>query len=100
MNKEDRLRHGQTMMTHAMLFTGVDLVKGKPTKWRVENSWGKKGGNKGYYLMTDKWFDEFSAELGIPFCIKIEHFKNVWVIQYKNSVFIILFYRVLLKPRW
>ena len=40
MEKADRLRFGQTMMTHAMLFTGVDVVDGKPRRWRVENSWG------------------------------------------------------------
>ena len=49
MNKADRLRYGQTMMTHAMLFTGVDVVGGKPRRWRVENSWGTKdSGEKGY----------------------------------------------------
>ena len=42
MEKADRLRFGQTMMTHAMLFTGVDVVDGKPRRWRVENSWGLK----------------------------------------------------------
>ena len=50
-------------MTHAMLFTGVDLVSGKSRRWRVENSWGIKGGNKGYYLMTDKWFNEYNYEI-------------------------------------
>jgi len=25
-------------MTHAMLFTGVDVVDGEPRRWRVENS--------------------------------------------------------------
>ena len=51
-------------MTHAMLFTGVDLdINGNPTKWRVENSWGDKGGDKGYYLMTDKWFDQYNYEV-------------------------------------
>ena len=39
MSKADRLRYGQTMMTHAMLFTGVDVYEGKPRRWRVENSW-------------------------------------------------------------
>ena len=28
MNKRDRLIHGQTVMTHAMLFTGVDVSMG------------------------------------------------------------------------
>ena len=47
-------------MTHAMLFTGVDLdSKGKPKKWRVENSWGERNGEKGYYIMSDEWFDEY-----------------------------------------
>ena len=37
MDKANRLRYSQTMMTHAMLFTGVDVVDGKPRRWRVEN---------------------------------------------------------------
>jgi len=63
MNKATRLEYGDSQMTHAMLFTGVDLIGGKPRRWRVENSWGIKGGNKGYYLMTDKWFDEYNYEI-------------------------------------
>ena len=63
MNKATRLEYGDSMMTHAMLFTGVDIVGGKPRRWRVENSWGVKGGDKGYYLMTDKWFDEYNYEI-------------------------------------
>lgn len=40
MDKADRLRHHQTLMTHAMLFTGVDVGgDGAPRKWRVENRW-------------------------------------------------------------
>jgi len=63
MNKSKRLEYGDSMMTHAMLFTGVDLIDGSPNRWRVENSWGVKGGCKGYYLMTDKWFDEYNYEI-------------------------------------
>ena len=63
MDKENRLRHGQTMMTHAMLFTGVDVVEGKPRRWRVENSWGDDTGQKGYYTMNDSWFDEYMFEI-------------------------------------
>ena len=63
MDKATRLEYGESVMTHAMLFTGVDLIKDKPQKWRVENSWGDKGGDKGYYLMTDKWFDQYNYEV-------------------------------------
>ena len=65
MNKATRLEYGDSQMTHAMLFTGVDLKSNKPVKWRVENSWGPKGGCKGYYLMTDKWFNEYNYEVVI-----------------------------------
>ena len=66
MNKENRLQHGQTMMTHAMLFTGVDVVDGKPRRWRVENSWGDDTGQKGYYTMNDSWYDEYMFEIAAP----------------------------------
>ena len=65
MDKATKLEYGDSQMTHAMLFTGVDIHRGKPVKWRVENSWGVKGGDKGYYLMTDKWFDEYNYEVVI-----------------------------------
>ena len=65
MDKATKLEYGDSQMTHAMVFTGVDLNKNKPVKWRVENSWGNKGGNKGYYLMTDDWFDEYNYEVVI-----------------------------------
>ena len=65
MDKEGRMNHGESMMTHAMLFTGVNMVDGKPNRWRVENSWGDKTGEKGYYIMTDKWFDEYMFEVAV-----------------------------------
>ena len=66
MNKADRLQHKQTMMTHAMLFTGVDVVDGKARRWRVENSWGDDTGQKGYYTMNDSWYDEHMFEIAAP----------------------------------
>jgi len=60
MTKAERIRVGASAMTHAMVLTGVDLDdEGTPLKWRVENSWGKGAGREGYFLMTDKWFDEY-----------------------------------------
>ena len=66
MDKADRLRHNQTMMTHAMLFTGVDVVNGRVRRWRVENSWGADTGQKGYYTMSDSWYDQYMFEIAAP----------------------------------
>ncbi|KAI8379400.1 peptidase C1B, bleomycin hydrolase [Radiomyces spectabilis] len=60
LTKEQRLLYGESLMTHAMVFTGVHLDKnGQPVRWRVENSWGATSGDKGYWVMSDDWFTEF-----------------------------------------
>ena len=66
MDKAARLEYGQTQMTHAMLFTGVDVVEGAPRRWRVENSYGEAVGDKGFFLMNDSWFDEYMFEIAAP----------------------------------
>ena len=64
MTKEQRLDYGDSLMTHAMVITGVDLDEnGKPIRWKVENSWGDEVGNKGYFVMDDRWFGEFSYQI-------------------------------------
>ncbi|WP_125565689.1 aminopeptidase C [Companilactobacillus insicii] len=66
MTKAERLDYIESMMTHAMVLTGVDLDEnGKPTKWKVENSWGEKVGTKGYFVMSDSWFNEYVYQLVI-----------------------------------
>ena len=66
LDKAARLEYHQTRMTHAMLFTGVDVVEGKPRRWRVENSWDDKVGDKGFFLMNDSWFAEYMFEVAVP----------------------------------
>jgi bleomycin hydrolase len=63
MDKAARLEYGETQMTHAMLFTGVDAVDGTARRWRVENSWGADPGQKGFFTMNDSWFDEYMFEI-------------------------------------
>ena len=64
MTKAERLDYGESLMTHAMVFQGVNLDEaGKPDRWRVENSWGDKAGEKGYYVMSDAWFDEYMYQV-------------------------------------
>ncbi|EEQ87340.1 hypothetical protein RJZ56_002772 [Blastomyces dermatitidis] len=60
MSKAERLQTGESSMTHAMVLTAVHIGDdGKPVRWRVENSWGDDKGDKGWFVMTDKWMDEF-----------------------------------------
>lgn len=64
MTKEERLDYGDSMMTHAMVITGVDLDdEDKPIRWKVENSWGEDVGEKGFYVMDDKWFGEYAFQI-------------------------------------
>jgi bleomycin hydrolase len=62
-DKASRLEYCMTAMTHAMLFTGVDVVGGKPRAWRVENSWGADKAKAGFYRMNDSWFNEHMFEI-------------------------------------
>ena len=61
MNKEQRLQYGESLMTHAMVFTGS-----REGHWQVENSWAETGPEKGYYNMSDAWFDEYVFEVVVP----------------------------------
>ncbi len=65
LDKAGRLDYGESLMTHAMVIAGVNLVEGKPNRWKVENSWGEKNGDKGYFVMSDKWFDEYVYQIVI-----------------------------------
>lgn len=65
MTKAERLDYGESLMTHAMVFKGVNLVDGKPNRWKVENSWGTDRGNKGFFVMSDAWFSEFMYQIVI-----------------------------------
>lgn len=57
MSKSDTLAYDNGTPNHAMVITGVDVQGGKPVKWKVENSWGEKHGDKGWYTIDSEWFD-------------------------------------------
>ena len=63
MSKAERLDYCESLMTHAMVLTGVNLVDGKPTKWKVENSWGDQVGTKGFFVMSDNWMEEYCYQV-------------------------------------
>ncbi len=64
-SKEDSLDYGFAAMNHAMVITGVNLEDGKPTRWKIENSWGDEHGAKGYYICSDSWFDAYVFQAAI-----------------------------------
>jgi len=63
-DKAGRLDYSESLMTHAMVLTGVDLDEnGKSIKWKVENSWGDKVGTDGYFVASDAWMDEYTYQI-------------------------------------
>jgi bleomycin hydrolase len=81
-NKASRLEYGESLMTHAMVFTGVHVEKRSSTenskisdreedqpndlqfiRYRVENSHGDDKADKGYLVMSDDWFNEYLYEV-------------------------------------
>ncbi|TPX10695.1 uncharacterized protein E0L32_008429 [Thyridium curvatum] len=63
MDKAARVRTGESAMTHAMVLTAVHVDDeksgGRPVRWRVQNSWGEAAGDRGWFVMSDAWMDEF-----------------------------------------
>ena len=72
LNKEDRIRYRDSLMTHAMVITGANTSNSSCidndktiNSWEVENSWSKNGPADGYYSMSDDWFNEYVYEVAI-----------------------------------
>lgn len=50
---------------HCMIITGVNIIDNKIDKWKVENSWGSKTGNNGYYVATDDFINNYVHRIAI-----------------------------------
>ena len=81
LDKAGRLDYGESLMTHAMVFTGVNLINNVPNRWKVENSWGEKNGEKGYFVMSDKWFEEYTYQVVINKKYLSEELKKAWELE-------------------
>ena len=77
LDKEARVRFGDSAMNHAMAFAGVDVADdGSTRRWRVENSWGAKIADKGYFTMSDDWFTEYVYEVAVPKAMLPEEYRK------------------------
>jgi bleomycin hydrolase len=65
LDKASELMMRDSVASHAMVLVGVDLVGGKPLKWKAENSWGAGGGKGGYWHLYDSWFDKYVYQIVI-----------------------------------
>lgn len=68
-DKANRIKYNESLMTHAMLITGCHVQSNDggddeiPTRYCVENSWGKDSGKDGLYLMTQEYFEEYCYQI-------------------------------------
>ena len=78
LSKEQRVRFGDSAMDHAMAFAGVYVADDGTTtrRWRVENSWGAKIADKGYFTLSDDWFTEYVYEVAVPKALLPEEYQK------------------------
>jgi len=79
LTKRERIDFCESLMTHAMVYTGYNLDKyGKVNYWKIENSWGTTGPYKGNLICSDEWFKEYTYQLILPKKYLSEEELNVW----------------------
>ncbi|CCH40527.1 Bleomycin hydrolase [Wickerhamomyces ciferrii] len=78
LTKEQRLKVGSSAMTHAMVITAVHIVDGEIQRYKIQNSWGDAAGNKGYFVATDKWFDEYVYQVVTSTKYAPKNLTEIW----------------------
>ena len=69
LSKRQQVKSGVTPANHAMAITGYDPKpggRGKVSKWKVDNSWGEKAGDKGHFHMYDDYFKHYVSKVQVP----------------------------------
>ena len=62
--KDEALNMQDIFPHHRMTLCGVNLTaKGKPNRWKVEDSYGNERGINGYYVMNDNYFNDFVIQI-------------------------------------
>lgn len=59
LDKNSILKTNGITNCHCMIITGANIIDKKINKWKIENSWGNKVGNQGYYIATNDWVNTY-----------------------------------------
>ncbi len=59
LNSNEILKTNGITGCHGMLITGVNIIDNEITRWKIENSWGSKYGNQGYYVATNNYINNY-----------------------------------------
>eukprot|EP01121_Diplochlamys_sp_Union-15-3_P021365 TRINITY_DN8635_c0_g1_i2.p1 TRINITY_DN8635_c0_g1~~TRINITY_DN8635_c0_g1_i2.p1 ORF type:complete len:153 (+),score=14.56 TRINITY_DN8635_c0_g1_i2:189-647(+) len=80
LTKADRLHYSFCKISHIMVITGLeyDNYTNKIKHWRVENSHGEKSGQKGFYVMTEDWFDDYVFQIVVHKSFLSDDLKEIW----------------------
>lgn len=79
MNKQDRINSGDSIPSHAMVYTGYHLDEfGNIDYWKIENSWGKRGKYDGHLVCSNKWFREFTYQVVIDKSLLSDEEREIW----------------------
>jgi len=65
-------------INHAMVLCGFNKnKKGDIDRWKIENSWGKDAGDKGYYVATESWMEKYIGDAAINIKYLSDEQKNM-----------------------
>lgn len=60
MTRKDYLQMKAGTIDHYMMITGVNITEeGITDRWKIENSYGIEGPNRGYFICSDTWYDKY-----------------------------------------
>ncbi len=59
LSRNEILKTVEIPSCHAMVITGYNMVDDEITKYKIENSYGSKKGNNGYYTASPEWVNTY-----------------------------------------
>lgn len=88
--KSDWLYHLKGYANHAVIIDAYDKPASSklPVKFRIENSWGEKAGEAGYYHMYLEWFLSHGYGIMVPKEMLTEREQKLWdgKVEYINDL--------------